>query len=118
MQEINKAVGQRVRSVREAQKLSREKLAERADISAQFLADIEGGKKGMTVATLYRLCLALGASADYLVFGLPEQPPNESSAMENASAPLSSDSLLLSLPPDKRQKLHSIMVLIAETIQP
>lgn len=69
MQTINVEIGKRVRKLRESQKLSREKLAEAAGISAQFLADIEYGKKGMTTTTLYKLCLALGVSADLLVFG-------------------------------------------------
>ena len=114
MQEINKEVGQRVREVRKAQRLSREKLAERAEISAQFLADIEGGKKGMTVATLSRLCVALGVSCDFLVFGKEEQQPPSNASIP---IPLSSDPLLFSLPPEKRQNLQTIIRLIAETIQ-
>ena len=35
----------------------------------QFLADIETGRKGMTVQTLRKLALTLHCSADDLVFG-------------------------------------------------
>ena len=62
-------MGQRVRIKREEQKLSREKLAECIDVSPQFLAQIEIGRRGMSSATLYKLCNALSTSADYIVLG-------------------------------------------------
>lgn len=43
MNSENAVFGLRIRTLREYQKLSREKLAEKADISTQFLADIESG---------------------------------------------------------------------------
>ena len=66
---VNSAVGRRLRSRWEALGMTRERLAEYADISVQFLADIETGRKGMTVQTLRKLALALHCSADDLVFG-------------------------------------------------
>ena len=73
---VNSAVGRRLRCRREDLALTREKLAEYADISVQFLADIETGRKGMTVQTLRKLALALHCSADDLVFGsAPEEVP-------------------------------------------
>ena len=61
-------VGMRIRILREKKNWSRERLAEYADISTQFLADIEAGKKNMTIHTLYKLASALGTSSDYLLF--------------------------------------------------
>ena len=120
MQEINKEVGQRIRTVREQQKLSREKLAERADISTQFLADIEGGKKGMTITTLKKLCLALGISADFLVFGNSTEKmltlPNQQTE-EVAFPSLTADARLAALPPEQRKKLNCIMQLLLEMLQ-
>lgn len=69
MDNENTVIGKRIRGMREFQKLSRERLAESANISTQFLADIETGKKGMTVATLKKICAALHTSADSIVFG-------------------------------------------------
>ena len=46
-------MGKRVRSRREAVGLSRENLAERLDVSAQFIADIEYGNKGISIKKLY-----------------------------------------------------------------
>lgn len=66
---VNREIGQRLRALREEKALSREKLAEAADISVQFLADIETGRKGMTVQTLRKLVLALHCTADDIVFG-------------------------------------------------
>jgi transcriptional regulator with XRE-family HTH domain len=50
--------------------LTREEFAEKANISPQFLAEIENGKKGMSVDTLYKICKNLSMSADYILFGL------------------------------------------------
>ncbi len=62
-------IGQRVRIKREEQKLSREKLAECIDVSPQFLAQIELGRRGMSSTTLFKICNALSTSADYIVLG-------------------------------------------------
>lgn len=71
--QTNRDIGLRLRSLREGQDLTRERLAEQADISVQFLADIETGRKGMTVQTLRKLALALHCSADAIVFGAPKE---------------------------------------------
>lgn len=63
-------VGKRIREMREHQHLTREQLAEQADISVQFLADIEVGRKSMSISTLYKLSNALHVSNDYLLLGL------------------------------------------------
>lgn len=67
--QLNAEIGLRIKKLRLERKLTRERLAEQAEISTQFLADIEGGKKGMTTATLYKLCKALCISSDFLLFG-------------------------------------------------
>ena len=72
----NREIGKRVRKVREYQKLSRERLAEKADISTQFLSDIELGRKSMTTTTLCSISTALMVSADYLLFGTEAEGKN------------------------------------------
>jgi transcriptional regulator with XRE-family HTH domain len=62
-------IGKRLRRQREKLNMSREYFAEEAGISPQFLAEIENGKKGMSVSTLYKLCINFNISADYLLFG-------------------------------------------------
>ena len=95
---VNSAIGRRLRCRREELALTRKKLAECAEISVQFLADIETGRKGMTVQTLRKLALALHCSADDLVFGA--EP--EAAAKFPAQADLALDVLALvqkALPP-------------------
>jgi len=66
---LRKQIGRRVREQREYLGLTREVLAEWAELSIQFLADVETGKKSMTTNTLYRVARALNVSTDLLVFG-------------------------------------------------
>ena len=67
--EFDKQIGRRIRELREYQHMTREVLAEYADTSIQFLADIECGRKGMTTYTLFKLANALHVSADYIIYG-------------------------------------------------
>lgn len=62
-------IGKRLRKQREKLNMTREEFAEKAFISPQFLAEIENGKKGMSVTTLYKICSSYNLSADYLLFG-------------------------------------------------
>lgn len=71
---LNKEIGRRVREMREYHEFTREKLAEYADISVQFLASIETGQKSMTTYTLYKISKALNVSTDYLVTGKSSFP--------------------------------------------
>lgn len=63
-------IGKRLRKQREKMNMIREEFAEKAEISPQFLAEIENGKKGMSVNTMYKICQSFNLSADYLLFGL------------------------------------------------
>ena len=67
--EILPQVGKRIRREREDRGYTREKFAELAGISPQFLAEIENGKKGMSSTTLYKICTRFDISADYLLLG-------------------------------------------------
>ncbi len=69
-----KEIGSRILECRKRLRYSREKLAEAADISNSFLAEIEHGTKNFSVPVLARLCRALGVSADYLLFGREDTP--------------------------------------------
>lgn len=93
----NIAIGLRIRNLREKQSLSRERFAEIAGISTQFVADIETGKKGMTIATLQKICSALNVTADYIVYG------------ENPSISNDLLALLSTLDSDKQEQLYVII---------
>ena len=65
----NIEVGARIRELREIQNYTREGLAEKVDISAKFLYEIEMGKKGFSADTLCRISKALSVSCDYIMLG-------------------------------------------------
>ena len=73
--ELGRQVGERIRTLRKAQGVTVERLAEAADISVQYVSDIERGRKNMTIPILKRIVLALHTTADYLLFGRTELGP-------------------------------------------
>ncbi len=76
MDNQNTEVGKRIAELRFKRGYTRERLSELADISVQFLADIEKGKKSMTIATLRKLSSALLVTTDYIVNGTTIQDSN------------------------------------------
>lgn len=67
MKDVNVTLGERVKLVRNANKLTREKLAELIDVSPRFLAEVESGKVGVSLQTLKNLCTTLSTTSDYLL---------------------------------------------------
>lgn len=65
----NVQMGNRIRRQREALGYSREQLAEKLDITAKFLGDIEYGNKGISIKNFTSLIQLLNVSADYLLLG-------------------------------------------------
>ncbi|MFQ8603140.1 MAG: helix-turn-helix domain-containing protein [Anaerovoracaceae bacterium] len=65
-------IGERIKSRRNLLNMSREELADRLDLSAKFISDVEYGDKGISVKTLYGLKQVLGVSADFLLEGNDE----------------------------------------------
>ncbi len=65
----NLQTGQRIRKLREIHNYTRERFAEKIDISVKFLYEIETGKKGFSAETLYRISKALSVSSDYILHG-------------------------------------------------
>lgn len=62
-------VGKRLRNIRDQVGMTREQFAEKVNISPQFLAEIENGKKGMSTDTLFKICTKFDLSADYIILG-------------------------------------------------
>lgn len=48
---------------------TREKFAEKLDVSVSYLAELERGRTGISVKLLTKVCHVLGLSADYILFG-------------------------------------------------
>lgn len=59
----------RIRKAREEMGYTREKFAEKLDVSVSYLAELERGKTGISVKMLVKVCGVLGLSADYILFG-------------------------------------------------
>lgn len=64
---INSILGHKVKTLRMQRKMTREDLAEKIDVSSRFLADVEAGKVGISIATLKKLAMTLGTTADHLL---------------------------------------------------
>ena len=59
----------RIRQARESMGYTREKFAEKLDVSVSYLAELERGRTGISVKMLIKVCNVLGLSADYVLFG-------------------------------------------------
>ena len=59
----------RIRKAREKMGYTREKFAEKLDVSVSYLAELERGRTGISVKLLIKVCSVLGLSADYILFG-------------------------------------------------
>jgi transcriptional regulator with XRE-family HTH domain len=101
MDELNKRIGGHIRKRRDALGLTREGLAEKADISDGFLYEIEIGKKGLSANKMVGIAGALGVTVDFLVSGrngctqgncsrisdlLKDLNPNQIATLENIIA--------------------------------
>ena len=54
--ELNVDIGKRIKAVRIRIGMTREKLAELVDVTPRFIADVERGSVGISIATLKRIC--------------------------------------------------------------
>lgn len=69
--------GRKLRAIRKAAKLSREKLAERAGINSNYLGEIERGEKWPSLEILSALARVLNVSVgDFFDYGAQEQNIN------------------------------------------
>lgn len=103
-----KDTGNRIFELRKKQGLTRERLAEMSDISVQFLAAIEKGRKNMTVTTLRKLAAALMTTTDYIVNG------KEALTAENNSELLE---LCKALPPERQHSAAKILRIFIEELE-
>lgn len=97
--------GNRIFALRKERGLTRERLAEMADISVQFLADLEKGRKSMTVTTLSKLASALLVTTDTIVTGKKDTPSEVEEDLWN---------LCVSLPPEKQKQALKLLRTFAE----
>ncbi|MGM9639960.1 MAG: helix-turn-helix domain-containing protein [Faecousia sp.] len=62
-------IGQRIMTRRKKLGLTQEALAEKGDVTTQFVSYAEAGKRAMRPENLLKISDALGVSADYLLTG-------------------------------------------------
>lgn len=65
--ELGLLVGSNLRKYRIEHNLTQEQLAEKAGISTPFYANLERGKRSMSILTLRELAASLNVSVDYLL---------------------------------------------------
>jgi transcriptional regulator with XRE-family HTH domain len=70
--ELQPLLGEHIRKLRLQKGLSQEALAEGADIHRNFLSEIERGKKGMSLETLFRLSRALDVTPQSIITAIYE----------------------------------------------
>lgn len=85
MQDIKEIFGKNVQKFRRQHNMTQEQLAEMLDISQAFLANIERGKRGVSMETIEMIahCFSVPYSA---LFENPENPAQFQSAAAVASA--------------------------------
>lgn len=66
--EMMRILGNNLRTYRIARGMTQEELAESAGISTSFCANIERGKKGVSMFILQDLAAALGITVNHLVY--------------------------------------------------
>lgn len=70
-------IGQRIQEIRKERDMTREDLAEKAEISSKFVYEVEMGKKGLSAESVAKITRALTTSSDYLLTGKGEKNPKE-----------------------------------------
>lgn len=74
-----RAIGEKLRQIRQERQMSLRELAGKADVSASMLSQIETGKVFPSVRSLYDIATALGVTVDYF---FPEQNNNNGASGE------------------------------------
>lgn len=71
----NQKIGEQILHKRKQFGYSREQLAEKLDLSWQYISNVECGHRGISLDTLIKLCEIFQVSSDYFLFG--ERPVND-----------------------------------------
>lgn len=101
----NIAIGARIRKTREERGYTREQLAEYADVSADFLWEVETGKKGMKAQNLGKIAVALDVPTDYLILGKTPYKEN-----------VKINSMIAALPDEIQKQVEKMITLFVNTL--
>ena len=75
--EFNWEIGGRIAEARRKIGFTQQELAEMIDVSVQFISAVERGINGVRISTLAKICKSLETSADFILFGIEEEPEEE-----------------------------------------
>ncbi|PJE73662.1 MAG: DNA-binding protein [Candidatus Terrybacteria bacterium CG10_big_fil_rev_8_21_14_0_10_41_10] len=67
MIEISTKLGQNLKRIRTAKRLSQGAIARKLEVHRAYISGIENGKRNPTLATIQKLAVAIGISADELI---------------------------------------------------
>ena len=67
MRPISKKLGENIKKIRIKKKLSQGAISRLLEVDKGYVSNIENGKKNPTLATIEKLAVALGVSADELL---------------------------------------------------
>ena len=70
MDKIDRQIGFRIREMREQQRYKKEHFAGKADISVDFLCDVEDRQSNISLSKLFKICDALNISPAYILSGV------------------------------------------------
>lgn len=84
-------IGRRIQLSREQAGLTQEQLAEKLELSTQFISAIERGVYGPSLDTVVKLCEELNVSSDWLLLGRRGTPTTQTIA--ERLAPLSPEQI-------------------------
>ena len=96
------SIGKRIKAERQKMGVTQEALAERIEVSAHYVYELERGLKAMSVPILIRISEVLHTSTDYLLFGEASGPQ----AMDRLAT------LTRNISPEKRDLLADIFTLM------
>lgn len=82
---LNIAIGSQIKLARENKGWTQEELAEKIDLSTQFISTIERGVAGASLGTIIRLCEVLNVSSEWLLCGKQVVPDSEKIATKISS---------------------------------
>ena len=80
-------MGERIAQSRKQLHLTQEQLAEKMNVSLQTVSCIELGKKAIRPENLANLCLCLGVSADYVLYGKRSEGQMKETVLKLSSLP-------------------------------
>lgn len=75
-------IGKRIKQRRRELHLTQEQLAEKIDIAANYLGQIENGKRGVNLTNIVKIANELGVTVDYLMSDINSAAIEENNDLE------------------------------------